>query len=84
MQTVFELGEALAQRRKSLRLKQSDVAAMAGIAPEMLSRLERGKLPEFGSRKLLAILGALGMELTFAETGSAGSLDELRKERGGL
>lgn len=83
MQTIFELGEAVALRRKALRLKQSDVAGMAGIAPEMLSRFERGKSPEFGSRKLLAVLAVLGMELQFAETGAAGSLDELWKERGG-
>lgn len=82
MQTVFELGDAVASRRKALRLRQADVAAMAGIAPEMLSRFERGKLAEFGSRKLLAVLGALGMELAFVETGIAGSLDALRKERG--
>lgn len=83
MQTVQELGEAIAQRRRSLGLKQGDVAASAGVAQAALSRFERGKLPEFGSRKLLSVLAALGMELHFAEIGAAGSLDELRKERGG-
>jgi len=83
MQTVQELGEAIALRRRSLALKQADVASRAGVAQAALSRFERGKLPEFGSRKLLAVLAALGMELQFAEIGAAGSLDELRKERGG-
>jgi transcriptional regulator with XRE-family HTH domain len=78
-----ELGEAVATRRRSLRLKQGDVAARAGISQEALSRLERGKLPEFGSRKLLAVLAILGMELQFVEIGASGSLDELRRERGG-
>jgi transcriptional regulator with XRE-family HTH domain len=83
MQTMPELGEAIAARRRSLGLKQGDVAARAGISQEVLSRFERGKLAEFGSRKLLAVLAALGMELRFVETGVAGSLDELRRERGG-
>ncbi len=83
MQTVLVLGEALATRRRSLGLKQGEVAARAGVSQEALSRLERGKLAEFGSRKLLAVLSVLGMELAFVETGVSGSLDDLRRERGG-
>lgn len=83
MQTVNELGEAVAARRRSLGLKQGDVAAQAGVAQAALSRFERGKLAEFGSRKLLAVLAVLGMELQFVEMETAGSLDELRRERGG-
>lgn len=55
----------------------------AGVTQASLSRFERGKLAEFGSRKLLAVLAALGMELQFVEAGASGSLDELRRERGG-
>jgi HTH-type transcriptional regulator / antitoxin HipB len=83
MQSVQELGNAVAERRRALGLKQGDVAARAGVAQAALSRFERGKLPEFGSRKLLAVLAVLGMELQFVEIGAAGSLDELRRERGG-
>ncbi len=83
MQTVLELGEAVAARRRSLGLKQGEVASRAGVPQESLSRFERGKLAEFGSRKLLAVLAALGMELQFVEVGASGSLDELRRERGG-
>jgi len=83
MQTVLELGEAVAVRRRSLRLTQRDVAAQTGVPHEVLSRFERGKLSEFGSRKLLAVLATLGMELKFVEVGTSGSLDELRRERGG-
>lgn len=83
MQTIYELGEAIAQRRRALGLKQGDVAAIAGVAQSVLSRFERGKLSEFGARKLLLVLAVLGMELRFDEIGrDAGSLDELRKERG--
>ena len=73
----------MATRRRGLGLRQGDVAACAGITQESLSRFERGRLTEFGSRKLLAVLAALGMEVEFAEVGAAGSLDELRRERGG-
>ena len=83
MQTILELGEAVAARRRSLGLTQGVVAVRAGVAPEALSRFERGKLAEFGSRKLMAVLAELGMELQFAEMGVSGSLDELRRERGG-
>ena len=83
MQTVPEVGQALAQRRKLLRLKQGEVAARSGLSQSLLSRLEKGQLPEFGTRKLMSVLAVLGLELTFAEVGTAGSLDELRRERGG-
>jgi transcriptional regulator with XRE-family HTH domain len=83
MQTIQELGEGVAARRRALGLKQGEVAARAGISQAMLSRFERGKGAEFGSRKLLAVLAVLGMELRFTAVGTSGSLDELRRERGG-
>jgi HTH-type transcriptional regulator/antitoxin HipB len=83
MRTLQELGEAVAASRRELRLDQKDVAAQAGVTRESLVRFERGQLPEFGSRKLLAILAVLGMEMTFTKIGMSGSLDELRRERGG-
>lgn len=83
MQTLPELGVAVAARRRLLGLKQGEVATRAGISQDLLSRFERGKLAEFGSRKLLAVLAVLGMELQIIETGASGSLDELRRERGG-
>ena len=78
MQTLQELGEAVATRRKLLGLKQGEVAAQAGVTAESLSRFERGRSAEFGSRKLLAVLGA---ELDIVVQGQAGNLDELRRER---
>lgn len=83
MKTLQELGEVVAATRRDLGLKQKDVAAQAGITPESLLRFERGQVSEFGSRKLLAVLAILGMEITFVKSGMAGSLDELRRERGG-
>jgi HTH-type transcriptional regulator/antitoxin HipB len=84
MQTLQELGEAVATRRKRLGLKQGDVAAQAGITPESLSRFERGRSAEFGARKLLAVLAVLGAELEVVAQDQAGNLDELRRERGAV
>jgi HTH-type transcriptional regulator / antitoxin HipB len=83
MRTLQELGDAVASARRQLGLKQKDVAAQGGITPESLLRFERGQVSEFGSRKLLAVLAILGMEIAFVKTGMSGSLDELRRERGG-
>lgn len=83
MQTLLEIGEAVAARRRLLGLKQGEVATRAGISQDALSRFERGKSAEFGSRKLLSVLAVLGMELQITEIGASGSLDDLRRERGG-
>jgi HTH-type transcriptional regulator / antitoxin HipB len=81
MKAFQELGAAVATRRQALNLRQNAVAHQAGITPESLSRFERGRASEFGSRKLLAVLAVLGIELEFSEIGQSGSLDELRRER---
>ena len=81
MQTLQELGKAVAARRKQLGLKQGDVAAMAGVTAESLSRFERGRSAEFGTRKLLAVLAVLGAELDVMSQGHSGNLDALRRER---
>ena len=84
MQTLAELGEAVAAKRKALKLSQSEVASHTALTRETLVRFERGQLSEFGSRQLLAVLAVLGLEISFTEVGAAGTLDELRRERGGV
>ena len=81
MKTLQELGDSIAARRKQLGLQQREVAALAGITAESLSRFERGRSAEFGTRKLLAVLAVLGAELDVMAQGQAGNLDELRRER---
>jgi len=83
MKTLTELGQAVAKHRKELGLWQGQVAKQAGLTQESLSRFEHGQLSEFGSRKLFAVLAVLGLEMNFTKVGSSGSLDELRRERGG-
>lgn len=81
MKTLQELGEAVAARRRALGLKAQTVAAQAGLTPESLSRFERGRISELGSRKLLALLAVLELELQFTESGGSETLDDLRLER---
>lgn len=69
-------------RRKSLHLSQKEVSQRSGITRELLVRFERGQVSDFGSRKLLAVLAVVGLEINFAEVGMSGTLDELRRERG--
>jgi HTH-type transcriptional regulator/antitoxin HipB len=83
MLTLAELGKAVSARRKALALNQSEIALRSGITRESLVRFERGQVSEFGSRKLLAVLAVLGLEISFNEVGVSGTLDELRRERGG-
>ena len=83
MKTTAEIGQLLALQRKKLGIKQKDLAAFAGIPGASLSRLENGRLPEFGVRKLISLLTVLGLELDMRPANAAGNLDELRKELGG-
>ncbi len=83
MRTLAELGEAVSARRKALGQSQREVAMRSGITRESLVRFERGQVSEFGSRKLLAVLAVLGLEISFTDVGVSGTLDELRRERGG-
>lgn len=67
MNPLQQLGIEIAERRRRLGLKQIEVAKQSGVTAESLSRFERGRLPEFGSRKLIAVLAAVGMEISLVE-----------------
>jgi transcriptional regulator with XRE-family HTH domain len=84
MQSLPELGEAVTAMRKALGLSQSYVANHSGLTRETIVRFERGQVTEFASRKLLAVLAVLDIEMAFAEVGVSGTLDELRIERDGV
>ena len=83
MKTLQQLGKAVAVRRKEWHLTQAELARRAGLSRELITRFERGQVTDFGSRKLLAVLAALDLEVTFIGVGTSGSLDELRRERSG-
>jgi transcriptional regulator with XRE-family HTH domain len=83
MRSLGELGAAVSRRRKALGLPQGHVARLAGVTQGLLSRFERGRITELGLRKFLAVLSVLELEVELTERGLSGTLDELRRERGG-
>jgi len=62
IQTPLQLGEALRQTRKSLRLTQSQVALAAGVGVRFIVDLETGK-PTVRLENTLRVINALGGEL---------------------
>jgi DNA-binding XRE family transcriptional regulator len=74
--------EVLGQRLRALRLHQqetlSETAGRAGISPQYLSEIERGR-KEPSSEMIAALAGALGTTLTGLTEQVAG---ELRRQQG--
>lgn len=82
MNTLPELGHALALLRKERRMTQQQLATSSGLGQSTLARFETGGVAEFGSRKLMRLLEVLGYELQFApvQRGSF-TLDDALAER---
>ncbi len=62
LQTPVQLGKAVRDRRKSLRLTQEELAAVASVTPRLLGEIERGK-PTAQLEGVLRVLAALGLDL---------------------
>lgn len=56
------LGAVVRERRRALRLRQAELASLAGVGLAFLYELEHGKAT-VRIDKLLAVLGVLGLEL---------------------
>jgi transcriptional regulator with XRE-family HTH domain len=67
------LGHALRTTREEQGSRLVDVAERAGISPQYLSEIERGR-KEPSSEMIAAVTGALGVELADLLTGIAGSV----------
>jgi transcriptional regulator with XRE-family HTH domain len=61
------IGLQIGQRRKALKLRQTDLANKAGVSRATLDALENGRLGELGFVKLAKILAAVGLELSLGE-----------------
>jgi len=63
-------------------MTQKQLAALCGLGQSTLARFETGGVAEFGSRKLLRLLEALGHELSFTPNQrSSFTLDDALAER---
>jgi transcriptional regulator with XRE-family HTH domain len=61
------IGLHVAQRRKTLKLRQADLAQKAGVSRATLDALENGRLGELGFAKVAKILAAVGLDLSLGE-----------------
>ncbi len=81
MTDLTSLGNEIAERRKSLKLSQTELARMAGVSRATLDALENGRAGELGFSKLTKLLAAVGLELKLQAAGShRPTLDELMQE----
>lgn len=62
MTTPSDIGQAVRRARKSMGLRQDELAAAAGVGLRFLVELERGK-PTVQLGRTLAVLAAVGLDL---------------------
>jgi transcriptional regulator with XRE-family HTH domain len=81
MNSLPELGRAVAALRKEKNLTQRELAAHAGLGMSTLARFETGGVAEFGSQKLMRLLEALGYQMAFTPVQSTFTLDDALAEK---
>jgi transcriptional regulator with XRE-family HTH domain len=82
--TLDEIGGKIATARKTLQLRQTDLASKAQVSRSTIDALENGRASDIGYSKLARILAVLGLELRLGPAASRRpTLDELLKERDG-
>jgi transcriptional regulator with XRE-family HTH domain len=75
------IGAQIAERRKKLKLSQTDLGRKAGVSRATIDALENGRAGELGFAKLTKLLAALGLELHLqAASSQRPTLDELLEE----
>lgn len=81
MADLISLGAEIAERRRGLKLTQTELSRKAGLSRAMLDALENGRAGELGFSKVNRLLAALGLELTLQTASSKRpTLDELMQE----
>jgi HTH-type transcriptional regulator/antitoxin HipB len=68
--SMSALSTGVRARRRELRLRQADVADLAGVSTRFVEHLEAGK-PSLQLDKVLAVLAVLGLEVVL-RPGAAG------------
>jgi len=68
MLDLVDIGKVVAERRKSLKLTQPAVAALAKVGMSSIDALENGRARELGFTKVSRILSALDMGLRLVES----------------
>jgi transcriptional regulator with XRE-family HTH domain len=63
------------------RFRQRDVGRLAGLSPQVVSRIERGRVDEVSIRSLRAVARVLGIRLDLVARWRGGELDRLVNSR---
>jgi transcriptional regulator with XRE-family HTH domain len=63
MLSLDDLAKVITDNRKRQGLTQHELALRAGVSRLLIARLETGRLPEIGAKKLIRILNAAGLDL---------------------
>jgi transcriptional regulator with XRE-family HTH domain len=78
---LISIGSQIADRRRTLKLSQTELSRKAGVSRATLDALENGRAGELGFSKLTKLLAALGLEFKLQAAGSQRpTLDELMQE----
>ena len=83
MLDLVTLGSQIAQRRKLLKLTQTELSQQARLSRATLDALENGRAGELGFSKVSRLLTALGLELALQPAAShrrRPTLDDLMLE----
>jgi transcriptional regulator with XRE-family HTH domain len=67
-----DLGRRVRAARRAAGLRQSDLAARAGVSRYTLVKLEGGRLTDVNFKTLVSILEPLGLELRLGERRATG------------
>ena len=78
---LISMGIQIAERRKMLKLSQTELSRKAGLSRATIDALENGRAGELGFSKLTKLLAAVGLELKLQPASShRPTLDELLEE----
>ena len=76
----MRLGRRFRALRHRLGWRQSDVGAKAGVSQDLVSLVERGRIPDVSVRALRAVAAALGGDLRIELLFRGAELDRLMDE----
>ena len=81
MKTLVDLGNEFQLLRKQSHKTQTEIAELAGMHQEALSRFERGRGNDFSLGRLLTLAHALGYDLQFVPIQKRPTLKDVFEER---
>lgn len=81
MSTLPDIGKRFQALRKAAGKTQVEIAQITGMRQEALSRFECGRGNDFSMSKMLRLLQALGLEMSFQPVTARPDLDKVLEER---